>query len=719
MKKLKQAAQVAVHLGPRWCAFRVAYALKRRSGWYERGSPAIPWSGIALATFLPSELATTESYRAFRRKSAASFFFDSRQRLEWQPLLAAFDQDHPDDILSEARLITQGRFRFYSGFSKEIGFPPDWHRNAITGERAPEDVHWSRMPDFAFGDIKNIWEPSRFGFAFPLVRAYWRDGNPEWAETFWTLFEDWTEKNPPELGVNWKCGQELSLKLMACAFAFYGFEDAEATTADRVGLLAKFVYLAANRVEANLGYALSQKSNHGHSEALGLFLAGTLFPEMKGADRWQTKGKNLLEKLAEELNYKDGNSCMHSLNYQRMMIEVLLWGVRLGELNGHPLKEVVKERVKAAAEFFYQCQNGEDGRVPNYGSNDGAAVFPVTDCHYRDYRPVVQMAAAMTDGHLRYERGCFDEAVLWLLGPEGLQMPRQDVARQDFAAEPSGFYTLRSRESFAFFRCGKHRHRPSHADMLHTDIWWKGQNVALDPGTFSYNGVAPFDHGFKATRFHNTVEVDGVDQMESVSRFLWMPWVQGRLLAKGRSGDGKIGYLIGEHDGYRRLKPAVTHKRGLIQVGDETFLVIDFLQSPEAHDYRLHWALTDFPIDYDQGGKSATLQTEKGPYFIAWGNSGGGGQDSLVRACETSSRGWSAEHYQERRPAISLESRVRGKSVVFWTLFSPERATGGIDGPEGEWASGQLRMNVRVAQGRELPLESVQLIGSEQTQLTF
>jgi len=54
-----------------------------------------------------------------------------------------------------------------------------------------------------------IWEPSRFGFAYALVRAYWRSGDERYAELFWQLVEDWRANNTPQLGPNWKCGQEM------------------------------------------------------------------------------------------------------------------------------------------------------------------------------------------------------------------------------------------------------------------------------------------------------------------------------------------------------------------------------------------------------------------------------------------------------------------------------------------------------------------------------
>ena len=84
-----------------------------------------------------------------------------------------------------------GAWRYFGRAAVQGTFPPDWHANVYTGQQAPADRHWSRVGEFAFGDIKAIWEPSRFRAAFVLVRAWWRTGDERYAEAFWTLFESW------------------------------------------------------------------------------------------------------------------------------------------------------------------------------------------------------------------------------------------------------------------------------------------------------------------------------------------------------------------------------------------------------------------------------------------------------------------------------------------------------------------------------------------------
>ena len=101
-----------------------------------------------------------------------------------------------------------------------------------------------------------------------------------YAEGFWTLAEDWAEHNSPQLGVNWKCGQEASLRVMAWCFALYVLADAKCSTPSRMAGLAAMLGVHADRIAANIEYAYSQKNNHGISEAVGLWTIGLLFPEL-------------------------------------------------------------------------------------------------------------------------------------------------------------------------------------------------------------------------------------------------------------------------------------------------------------------------------------------------------------------------------------------------------------------------------------------------------
>lgn len=661
------------HFGLRWILIRAAYQACLRGGWYRLRYPVRRWDDYPLATWLADPtLATPAAYGRYRRRQAPPFFFDPADRPRFATLFPEWDTDPVRSPVAEAEALRAGRLRLFGCLELEIGCPPDWHRHPQTGLAFPK-VHWSRIDEFGQGDVKLVWEPARFGFTFALVRAYWRTGDPTWAELFWQLVESWREANPPQTGVHWHSGQEVALRVLAWCFGLYGFLDAPATTDERLLMLAQMVAVSGRRIEATLAYGLSQQNNHSLSEAAGLWTIGLLFPELRSAPRWARRGQAILEGQTRRLFYADGAFAQHSWNYERLALHVLMWALRLGEVCGRPLATDLRETLAQAAQLLHAVQDEQTGRLPNYGQNDGALVLPLSNTDHRDFRPVLQTAHYLGLGTLCCPRGPWDEALLWLAGPEALQALRQPLSREDVLSA-SGYHVLRDRHSVVFLRCGSYRHRPGQADMLHLDLWWQGQNIALDPGTFSYHAPPPWNNPLARTAFHNTVTVDDHDQMRRMGRFLWLPWLQGRFTHYRYRPPGTPAWWQGEHDGYRWL--GVLYRRGVARLGGDVWVVLDALddEAGAVHAYRLHWLLADVPYEWEPTAGRLLLHTPAGDYLVAWASAGAEGEASLVRADPASPRGWQAPCYGVRAPALSLAVVGRGAHVRFVTLLAPPPA---------------------------------------------
>lgn len=665
------------YFGFSWLIFRLSYAARQKLGFIRRRMPARQWAACPLSQYLQDPiLAEPSAYCNYRLDSAPSFFFAPSDVKSSQSHFSQWDTAATNTPISRADDINKAVFRYFEHHSVKTTFPPDWHMNSFTGYKSPSNKHWSEISDFANGDIKLIWELSRFTFVYALVRAYWRTGDEKYAEMFWLLVEDWRAKNPPNFGANWKCGQEITFRVMAWCFGFYGFLKANATNAERILVLAQMIAVSGERIEGNIDYALSQRNNHGISEAVGLWTVGLLFPELKKAAHWRDKGKKLLEEQGKSLIYDDGSFSQHSVNYHRLMLHDYLWAMRLGDLNGQPLSNDLKVRVKRAGEFLYQMQDDVTGQVPYYGQNDGALILPLNNCDYLDFWPVVQAIHYYFSGEKLFASGPWDEDVLWLFGQAALSAPVTKVkTKQDLSAKEGGYYTLRTEKGFAFTRCATFRDRPGQSDMLHVDLWWRGQNVAMDAGTYSYNAPESWDNPLAKTAYHNTVTVDDQDQMERVNKFLWLPWLKGKVSCMKRSSHGHLAYWEGSHDGYRRLPSPVDHRRGILQLGEESWMILDQLIGTAPHRYRLHWLLPDLEHSWHKNENLLVMKTGAGSYHVQTRAQSQKGICSLVRCDEKSPRGWCAPYYFFKKPALSLDMSVDASQVFFCTLFSPDFAS--------------------------------------------
>ncbi len=595
MKTLRNTFYLIQHLGLNWFLFRSSYELRRRTGVLNRRFPARSWDALSLSHWVKRGIPTAPNvYLAYRhRESPARFFFESKAQSRYRDSILAVQGETHRKLLAEVDKLKAGMLKYFERQEGFVGFPPQWHRNPFNGCQANADSHWADIPDFSdIGDIKWIWEPSRFAIAYKLVRAYWMTGDEIYPELFWELVENWRVVNPPQRGPNWKCGQEAAFRVMAWCFALYGFANSTPSTPERIQMLVTMIAVHTERIEGNIGYALSQKNNHGVSEALGLYTVGLLFPEFKRTEHWCSLGKELLIREGMRQIYNDGAYVQHSMNYHRLMFHDYLWAIRLGQLNGDVFPESLLDRLRVSLNFLYQMVDAQSGHVPNYGANDGALILPLNNCDYLDYRPVLQAMSVLLNNERLFEHGPWDEDLVWLFGPEALQTPLRHEPLQSTPFNDGGYYTLRGQNSWGMIRCHTYRERPSHADMLHFDLWYNGQNVLRDAGTFQYYCEPPWDHYFKSTAAHNTVVVDGKDQMEKGSRFLWFHWTKSQLRHNEHLPLIDSDYWEGEHYSYRHRKSGVVHRRAVVRRGDKWIIIDDILGNGK-HSVTLRWHLAN------------------------------------------------------------------------------------------------------------------------------
>ncbi|MGB7600068.1 MAG: alginate lyase family protein [Candidatus Sulfotelmatobacter sp.] len=685
MSKIDAMLQVGRTFGMRDGMLRLQYELQRGSGllsWRMRSVQG--WDSWDLRKIAPG--VQVERMRTARRNGACRFFFDDVQALGTN-IREMIGPEGEKSVLAEAEGILQGKFPFFGQLRFATGFPPGWFRNPVTGQAVSPQQSWTQMR-FAspvYGDLKFILEPSRFLFVYPLVRAYALSGDDRIPQAFWSAIEDWASQSPPMGGPLWICGQECSLRMFAWSFALHAFIDSPSTTDDRVALLVSMIAAHAWRTAQTIGYARSQRSNHLISEAVGLWTTGTLYPELAEAQAWQNLGAHLLHDAVIDHITPEGVSQQHSFNYQRMVLHLLLWTLRLGEIYSAPLHEDICRRAQSAFDFIRQWVDPVSGLAPNYGSDDGSLIFPLSSASYRDLRPLVQLGAAVLN-RPGLNCGPWDEAALWF----GVK-PAPIVEPAPIATIQTGYFRLGDQTSWAMIRAGRYTRRPFQADQLHVDLWWRGMNLARDPGTYLYNGSASWNNGFAGTAVHNTVTVDGQDQMRRVGRFLWVDWAQASGRAHASKNDAYADRFEGEHDGYRRF--GVAHRRAVQWLDGSGWVIVDDISDEvEAaeHDVCLRWLAADLPFEVADSPFQVAFKSESAQ--IRWsivasvpgsaaivraGKSIAINGMSIVENTEERLLGWEASTYGELRPAVSLVQRARSRLPIRFVtvVLTDERCT--------------------------------------------
>lgn len=396
--------------------------------------------------------------------------------------------------------------------------PPNWFRNPFSKEEQPSiQKNWWEISDFRTGDIKGLWDLSRFDWVVAWATKA-ANGDEASLARLNEWLTSWALNNPGYRGPNWKCGQEASIRVMHLVVAAWILGQDQTPEPGLVKLLITHL----QRIAPTMSYAIGQENNHGTSEAAALFIGGGMLAERdKRAARWEQTGRRWLEDRAAHLIEVDGSFSQYSVNYHRLMLDAfsLAEAWRLHR-DLPPFSSRTRDRLAAATDWLWAMIDPKSGDAPNIGANDGARLLPLTGGDYRDFRPSVQLAAALFRKADAFGEGDWGVPLEWLEVPQGARIdPPRSVT-----FDKGGYHVIRRANAMAVLRYPRFRFRPSHADALHLDFWVDGVNILRDAGSYSYNAEGA--DWFSSTAAHNTVEFDGRDQMPRLGRFLFGHWLK-------------------------------------------------------------------------------------------------------------------------------------------------------------------------------------------------
>jgi hypothetical protein len=560
--------------------------------------------------------------------------------------------DEPDDSL-EPQSAWQDKALFFGWYEKPLGGgPPDWHENPFTGVRFPyPDRPWWKIPDFdsGVGDIKAIWEASRFDWVLAFAQRA-KTGRRDSLERLNDWLSDWCRANSAYLGPNWKCGQEASIRVIQLAAAAMILGQEKSPEKDLVDLVE--THLA--RIYPTISYAVAQDNNHGTSEAAALFIGGSWCAQQgrRNGGKWASAGRKWLENRGRRLIEPDGSFSQHSVNYHRLMLDTScmaeLWRRRHGL---DKFSQLFYERSKAAASWLHAMAEPESGDAPNLGSNDGARLMPLTDADYRDYRPSVALAMALFAERGAYGNDGYQSPNLAWLGEKTDGRLSEGAGSKQF--DHGGYCVLRNGSWMSLFRYPRYRFRPGHCDALHVELWYGAFNLLRDGGSYSYNTEEKWQDYFPGMAAHNTVQFDSRASMPKVSRFLRGNWLQAEdveaLCAHGGGVTVSAGYC--DWKGARHHRKVRLHSDGL-RVEDRV--------SGFAKRAVLRWRLA--PGNWRVEGTDAVLEG----YLLKVSSN-----VDIVR-CEIV-EGWESRYYMNKEPLPVLEAEIRNEGS-FFTEFTKKQS---------------------------------------------
>ena len=603
MPSLKSAIKVLRSKSPRYILFRAKYEFGRRTGLLARKFPA---GDVSSPKFQVSGLPNLDKWKENR----THYLFDSQQDIRVTRCTS-------ETIADAAKRILQGDVRYFSHEWMSLGLDWDYVTNPANGYRYNKLQHWTKVNDFneAAGDIKFVWEPSRFSSLYTLVRNDYHN-NEDHSEFAIGRIIDWIDKNPLNCGPNYKCSQETSLRVLNWLFALNYYKNSETLTEDRWQKIITSIYWQIDHVYKNIDFSrISVRNNHAITETLTLYLIGLLFPDMPSAKQWKKNGKRWFEQEIEYQFYPDGSYLQQSMNYQRVVTQLLTLGITLAEKNGERFCDVVYERAYANLNFLYQMQDEQSGKLPNYGANDGALFFQFSNADYRDYRPQLDALHYVITGEPLYGK-LLEDAEWYGVSLKNDKRFTPLMRKQGLIAfKDGGYYVVRSSERMAFIRCGTFKGKVI-PDQLHIDLWSNGENVLMDGGSYLYNTDEETRKYFAGTESANAIMLGDNGQMKKGPRFMW--FYPSRIIGGELKEKNSCFLFEGSIETFRALGEGIVWHRTVLVNKDLTELkVTDILDNkPNDVDVRQIWHTTSDSVILESDG---VLEQKNGWYSSYFG----------------------------------------------------------------------------------------------------
>lgn len=577
---------------------------------------------------------------------------------------SAFDSQHIAGVIREADAILTGHFDLLGYSALTFGEPIDWHLDPVWKVRSPL-THWSQIDALdpsMVGDSKVVWELNRHQWMVTLAQATVFTGDDTYGARAIDDMLAWIEANPDGRGINWASSLEVALRLISWTWTLALLRRTPLLSELELTPILASIRAHANHVKRYLSSYYSPNT-HLTGEALGLFYAGTLYPQFDDADQWCRIGANTLIAEASRQITNDGIYFEQSTCYQRYTCDFYLHFLLLAGRVGLAVPAHVRERVTRMVDVL-AAMSGPDGRMPGIGDADGGWLMPLCRREADDCRGTFAVAAVVLDRPDFAANAGDAPEPQWLAGERSATAVPATTRHSQIFRE-GGYAILRSGEHDMIVDVGPvGSYGHGHADLLSIQCRIFGEPCLVDPGTYGYTAEPVWREHFRSSAAHNTITIDHRSQATPQGPFGWQtrPAV---TIRDWRDGDA-MRMIVAEHS----ASPGVIHRRSVFAVADGPFLIVDELLGDAVHHFQLTFQFAPMPVTL--AGQAAIAKTPGGRSLRLEPHSTTPLDVTLAEGCITPIRGWVSSDYGRRTaaPAV-IYSATAQLPVQVVTVLTP------------------------------------------------
>jgi len=401
-------------------------------------------------------------------------------------------------------------------------------------------------------DVKYVWELNRHQFLPYLGFAYYYTGDEKYAEAFKELILDWRRKNPPLYGINWVSGLEISIRLISWIFSLYFFRESKQI--NNSDFFPKMLNSMVQHAYYLKHFYTRRSFNHTIGDLTGVYIFSKIFENYKTCNKWEKKFSELLKKQIQLQIRTDGVNIEQSINYHKFVLEFFSLFILI---NPNLKKENEGRLVKEMCMYLMHTIKPRY-KFPLVGDIDDGKVLLLTMKERQKYFDLLNLGASLFEfQELKFITKRLSPITTLLLGsPDKLkQLNSIEPTKKRIYFDKSGYYIARNnwtnKANYIFVdfgQFGPQNAAHSHSDITNIVYCYKGKEIIIDSGTYTYNKSWKDRNYLRGSKAHNIVVIDGYDQAIASN---WFGWEDKPRIKRNIKEDASNTYLSCIHDGYR------------------------------------------------------------------------------------------------------------------------------------------------------------------------
>ena len=533
---------------------------------------------------------------------------------------------------------------------------------ALTGDLHPSGkrprLNEAGLPDWSYNPAQSReWLLMLHRHAWwPLWGAAYRvSGDEKYARAFVEQLDDWIAKHPlpkykSEHSEAWRL-METGLRMRISWIPSFGcFYEAEAFSDE-----AKFRMLRAIYDHGQFLQTFYTNRNHLLRESNGLLATGLGFPEFDRAEQWVEAATTRIESELHSQVNRDGSHLEMSIGYQ--WLTVIEFEVTRSLLHRHGRTAAIQTLDDALRRMyeFLAAVIRPDRSFPQL--NDGFILWDAAKlesiARERGWADIEYVASTSMSGtHPDFCSRSYPNAGLHIM-------------RSDWSADAR----------YLVLDTGPYGGPHGHEDKLSFELSAYGARFIVDPGSYTYSSDDPDRNYFVGSQGHNTVLVDAGSQVRR-----WNPEHMTPAVADVEHGawrsDEKLDVACGQYDegyapfsitgpGEARITTGVSHQRAVVFARPDYWVVVDTIESREAHDYTFLYHLAPDVTVVETAPQSAIIRSESNGALLVLQVL----TDQVIQG-EVVEGWYSADHYKKcPAPVLSFTAKKAPSSRFVWLLY--------------------------------------------------